>query len=90
MNNNLANLSKEIHQGFIQHVESYRDRKIKVPKDERYDKLYQGDIWTGKEAVELGYLVFLQTNSFIFISIVLLMVLELSKRFWKKNSLMPN
>lgn len=58
MNNTLTDLCKEIHQGFVDHVESYRDRKIKVPKEERADKLYQGGIWTGKEALELGYLFF--------------------------------
>jgi signal peptide peptidase SppA len=54
MNKNLTALCKEVHEGFVQHIESYRDRKIKVPKEERYDKIYQGGIWTGKEALELG------------------------------------
>lgn len=54
MNKNLTAMCDEMHQGFIQHIESFRDRKIKVPKEERYQKLYQGGIWTGKEAVELG------------------------------------
>jgi len=51
---NLEALVDVMHQGFIDHVELYRDRKIKIAKEERYQKLYQADIWTGKEAVELG------------------------------------
>jgi len=54
MDKNLKALVGELHRGFIEHVELYRDRKIKVAKEERFNKLYQADIWTGKEAVELG------------------------------------
>jgi len=54
MDKNLRDLVHELHRGFIEHVELYRDRKIKVAKEERFNKLYQADIWTGKEAVELG------------------------------------
>jgi len=50
----LAPLLEHSYDGFVNHVESFRDRKITVPKEERTKKLYQGDIWTGKEATDLG------------------------------------
>lgn len=53
-NKNFKKLSEDIHEKFIQHVESYREKKISVPKEERKEKLYQADIWTGKEAANLG------------------------------------
>lgn len=52
--NNLIKLSEFVHEKFIEHVESYRDRKISVPKEQRKEKLYQADIWTGKESANLG------------------------------------
>ena len=88
MNKNLTAMCEEMHEGFVQHVESSRDRKIKIPKEERKEKLYQGGIWTGKEGVELGYFSFLFFPIYLFL--VLLMALELSKKSWQEISLMPN
>lgn len=53
-NKNLSKLSEWTHEKFIEHVENYRDRKISVPKEERKEKIYQADIWTGKESANLG------------------------------------
>jgi hypothetical protein len=39
---------------FIQHVEKYRDRKIKLSADERQEKIYQSDVWLGQKIVEFG------------------------------------
>jgi len=50
----LLPLMEYSYDGFVDHVESFRDRKITVPKEERAQKLFQGDIWTGKEAANLG------------------------------------
>lgn len=46
----LHGLQKEIHEAFIDHV---RDRRGKRLKGED-DVLFNGDVWTGKKALELG------------------------------------
>jgi len=50
----LSDKAKETATKFIEHVEKYRDRKIKVPKEERDKILYQADIWLGRKVVETG------------------------------------
>jgi len=42
------------HESFIKHVEAHRDSKIKIKKEERKSKLYEGDVWIGNKSIELG------------------------------------
>lgn len=46
--------ASHVHQNFIKHIESHRKSKITVPEKDRDDKLYQGTVWTGKEALDYG------------------------------------
>ena len=48
------NLTKPIHEQFIKHVEEYRGKKITIPSEKRDEKIYQAEVWVGKQAVELG------------------------------------
>jgi ClpP class serine protease len=48
-------LLSRTHLDFINHVESHRGSKIKVPEAEKQARIYNADVFTGNEAVELGY-----------------------------------
>lgn len=51
---NMQKWADNCHKSFISHIEQYRKSKITVPEGERKEKLYQGKVWTGKEAMEYG------------------------------------
>lgn len=53
-NQNLVKINEFLHEGFIEHIEQHREKKITVASAERKEKVYQGDIWSGKEAAKLG------------------------------------
>eukprot|EP01016_Furgasonia_blochmanni_P021026 TRINITY_DN2337_c0_g1_i12.p1 TRINITY_DN2337_c0_g1~~TRINITY_DN2337_c0_g1_i12.p1 ORF type:complete len:288 (+),score=20.29 TRINITY_DN2337_c0_g1_i12:360-1223(+) len=41
-------------QRFIKHIESHRGDRIKIPKDQRMDRIYTADCFTANEALEFG------------------------------------
>lgn len=47
-------VTKKLHAVFIDHIERHRGDKIKVPKDKRLDEIYNGNVWVGKDSINLG------------------------------------
>jgi ClpP class serine protease len=50
----LLQSSEKLHSNFINHIEKYRGNKIKIPKEKRRDELYTGDVWNGKDCLNMG------------------------------------
>ena len=50
----LKSLGKTVVEHFKKHVNQYRSSKFTVEESKREDVLFQGNIWVGREAKELG------------------------------------
>ena len=50
----IHDLLQGTHEDFINHVESYRKKKITLDDAKRREVIYNADVFIGKKSVELG------------------------------------